>query len=133
MKARAKIAWSIVIAVLLLLVFVVPAAAAAQGEEIPTFDAWLKAASGPLISVIVGVLLSFAVEWWPAYDGWASRQKRLFYFGLCLIVPVLAACLRGALGYVAWSFDPLIWHAIWNGVGAGGAGTIAHSRCLSNK
>ena len=39
-------------------------------------------------------------------------------------------CLRAALGYVPWSFDPLIWHALWNGFVAGGVGTVAHTRKL---
>jgi len=55
----------------------------------------------------------------------------LVYLGLSLFVPVAAACLRAALGYVAWSFDPLIWHAIWNGVAAFGAGTVVHTRKLA--
>jgi len=101
-----------------------------MGESIPTFDAWLQAASGPLVSAVVAVLISFVVEYWPAYDGLAAKYKRLVYFGLCLAVPVAAAALRGALGYAAWSFDPLFWHAIWAGLSAGGIGTLAHTRKL---
>lgn len=112
---------------LLAIVLVICAPAQAQGQDIPTFDAWLKALSGPLVSAAVGVLLSILVEYWPAYDTLHPKWKRLVFFGLCLIVPVLAACLRGILGYVAWSFDPLIWHAIWFGVAAGGIGTLAHT------
>ena len=114
--------------------FVRPAYASfVQQVDIPTFDTWLAAASGPLVSAIVGFLLSWVVEWWPAYNNWPSRSKRLVYFALCLVVPVGAACLRAALGYVPWSFDPLIWHAIWNGFVAGGVGTIAHTRKLAGK
>jgi hypothetical protein len=75
-------------------------------------------------------LLSFAIEWWAGYEQLSPKQKRLAYFALCLAVPVAAACGRAALGYVAWSFDPLIWHAIWNGFGAGGGGTMTHLRKL---
>lgn len=103
----------------------------AQGE-IPTFDSWLTAASGPLVAAIVGFLLSWVVEWWPAYDKLAPRVKRLAFFIMCLIVPVLAATLRGLLGYVAWSFDPLYWHALWAGFAASGIGTLAHTRKLPN-
>jgi hypothetical protein len=121
---------AIVVAIVALALVVVPAAASNGEGEIPTFDGWLQEASGPLVSAIVGVALSFLVEWWPAYQEWPSRWKRLVYFGLCLVTPVGAACLRAALGYVPWSFDPLVWHAIWSGVMAGGAGTVAHARKL---
>jgi hypothetical protein len=126
---RVKIA--IVAAVVALALIVTPVAASNGEGEIPTFDVWLQGASGPLVSAIVGVVLSFVVEWWPAYQELASRWKRLTYFGLCLIFTIGASCMRAALGYVAWSFDPLVWHAIWYGVMAGGAGTLAHIRKLS--
>ena len=115
---------------LLLLAFAAPVAADVGGEEIPTFDTWLKAASGPLVSIIVGVALSWIMEWYPKYSEWESKKKRLVYFGLCLVVPVGASCLRAGLGYVAWGFDPLIWHALWAGFAAGGAGTVVHTRKL---
>lgn len=99
----------------------------ADNGDIPTFDIWLKAASGPLVPGIVGILLSIVVEYWPAYDKWHPKWKRLTFFGFCLVTPVVAAVLRGALGYVPWSFDPLIWHAIWNGFAAMGVGTVAHT------
>jgi hypothetical protein len=99
-------------------------------DEIPTFDAFLQGLSGQLVAVAVGLLLSVIVEWIPAYDGLAARYKRLIFFGLCLIVPVAAAFLRWALGYVSLTFDPLIWHAIWNGLGAAGVGTLVHTRKL---
>jgi hypothetical protein len=128
MFERVKVA---IVAAIVPLALVVAPVAAGNGEgDIPTFDSWLQGASGPLVSAIVGVALSFVVEWWPAYQTWSSRWKRLAYFGLCLVLPVGAACLRATLGYVAWSFDPLVWHALWHGVLAGGAGTVAHTRQL---
>ena len=127
MNKKISIAW----AVLALALVVTPAAAsAAQEEVIPTFDSWLKAVSGPLVSVVVGVVLSWLVEWWPAYSKWPSKKKRLIYLGLCLVVPVAAAALRVVLGYVIWSFDPLIWHALWSGAAAFAAGTAVHTRKL---
>ena len=127
-KSRKRIAWSIVIAVLLLLVFVVPAAAAAQGEEIPTFDEALQYASGMGISVIVGFVVSVLLDYWKAYANLTPTEKRGLYAGLCLIVPVGAAALRGAMGYVAWSFDPLLWSAIWSGAAAAIIGTLVHNK-----
>ena len=101
-------------------------------EEIPTFDTWLMWASGPLVVVIVGLILSVVVEWWPAYGKLAPRVSRLAFFGLCIAVPMLAATARAALGFAEWSFDPLYWHAIWQGMGAAGVGTLLHARKLPN-
>lgn len=105
---------------------IVLAAGNSQADSIPTFDAALIAASGPMVSVIVGFLISLAIEHWPSYQGWPANTKRALFFALCLVVPVGAAALRGALGYTLWSFDPLFWHALWSGFGAGLAGTAVH-------
>jgi len=126
-----KVKRAIVVAIVAMVLVVIPVVASNGEGDIPTFDSWLQGASGPLVSAIVGVALSFVVEWWPAYQTWPARWKRLTFFCLSLVLPVGAACLRAALGYVAWSFDPLVWHAIWYGVMAGGAGTLAHIRKLS--
>lgn len=113
----------------LLAAFALPAFAQEPGE-IPTFDKALILASGPLVAAIVGVLLSWVVEWVPKYEGFAPKAKRLVFSALCMAVPLLAAALRGALGYVEWSFDPLFWHAIWAGAAAGFAGNLVHTRKL---
>ena len=102
----------------------------AQGGEIPTFDRALTMAAGSAVAVIVGLLLSWAVEWFPQYEKLAPRVKRVTFLGLCLIVPVLAVTLRGLLGYAQWSFDPLYWHALWNGFAAYVVGNLAHIRKL---
>lgn len=135
MKKREQILGIIVFVLVVLALAAAPAAAAGALDDgqVPTFDDWLRNASGPLISAIAGVVLSFAVEWWPAFNSWPSKTKRAVYLGLCLIIPVGAACLRAALGYVEWSFDPLIWHAIWSGAIAGWTGTLAHIRKLGSQ
>ncbi len=120
----------VVFAVLCLLaVFAFPVFAQGPGE-IPTFDSALILASGPAAAVIVGVLLSWVVELNPRYEEFAPKVKRLVFAALCLAVPLLAAALRGALGYVEWSFDPLFWHALWAGAAAIGVGTVVHVRKL---
>ena len=114
--------------VCLLLALAVPVYA--QGGEIPTFDSWLILASGPLVAAIVAVVLSWVVEFIPKFETLPPKATRLVFSSLCLIVPLLAAALRGALGYVEWSFDPLFWHAIWAGAAAIGVGNLAHTRKL---
>ena len=128
-KARA-----IAAALIMLFAFLLAQGVSAQGPEgsIPSFDVWLAALSGPLVGAAVALLLSIAVEYVPVYKGLAPRWKRVVFFGLCMIVPIGAASLRAGLGYVAWSFDPLIWHAMWNGAAAAGVGTLAHTRKLPN-
>jgi hypothetical protein len=123
---------TVLLAIVALLALVAAPAAASNGEgDIPTFDAWLQAASGPLVSVIAGMLISWPVGLWPAYNDWETKYKRLVYGGICITVPVGAACLRASLGYVAWSFDPLIWHALWHDIAAALAGTVDyHARKL---
>lgn len=118
--------------VLLLLALLPVLVAAGPVAEPPSFDAFLQLLSGPLVAAAAGLALSVGVEYWRAYDNLEARWKRLIFFGLCLIIPVMAAVLRGALGYVPWSFDPLIWSAIWNGCAAGGIGTLAHTRKLGD-
>lgn len=103
---------------------------AQPGDEVPTFDGFLAALAGPLVAAAVGVILSIVVEYWSGYEALQPKWKRLVFFGLCLIVPIAAAFLRWGLGYVELTFDPLIWHAIWNGAAAGGIGTLAHTRKL---
>ena len=117
---------------LLVIFFVITAALtiAAQGE-IPSVDEVLEAASGPLVGSVVAAILSGVVELWPKYNELTARAKRIVFFVLCLFVPVGAACLRAALGFEPWSFDPLVWHALWNGLAAGGVGTLLHSRKLA--
>lgn len=112
-------------------VFVLPVLAD-NGETIPTFDEALIYASGIGISVIVGFVISVLLDYWPDYADLSTAQKRALYAGFCLVVPVGAAVLRGVLGYVAWSFDPLIWHALWCGVATWIAGTLMHLKVRKN-
>lgn len=118
---------AILLAVVLLVVIVSPVLAD-NGETIPSFDEALIYASGIGIAVIVGFVVSVLLDYWPAYADLTTAQKRALYAGFCLVVPIGAAVLRGVLGYVAWSFDPLIWHALWSGVATWIAGTALHNK-----
>ena len=119
------------LAVLLLVVIVSPVLAD-NGETIPTFDEALIYASGIGISVIVGFVISALLDYWPAYAELTTAQKRALYAGFCLVVPVGAATLRGAMGYTPWTFDPLYWHALFNGVATWVAGTMLHLKVRKN-
>ncbi len=98
------------------------------------FLSWLSTPSG--IAIAVGVLLSWLIDYLPRYGYLSPKEKRLVYLGLCLLIPLLAATLRGLAGYASWTFDPLYWQALTAGATAFGAGTLAHTAKLptvSNK
>jgi hypothetical protein len=95
-----------------------------------TFTEVLEYASGPGVAVIVGILLSFAVEYWRGYAALTPKYKRLVFLGLSLAVPVLAMTLRGVCGHIAWSWDDQYWPALWSGGLAFASGTVTHLRKL---
>ena len=95
-----------------------------------TWSDALVYASGPGVAAVIGVVLSFVVEYSDGYGALAARQKRLVFLALCLAVPVLAALLRVAWGYVVLSWDPLVWQAILAGGTAFLTGQITHLRAL---
>lgn len=92
------------------------------------FLSWLSTPSG--IAIAVGLLLSWLIDYLPRYGYLSPKEKRLVYLGLCLLIPLLAATLRGLAGYAAWSFDPLYWQALTAGATAFGAGTLVHTAKL---
>lgn len=94
--------------------------------SIPSFNEWLNMVSGPALGSVVAVALAFIIEYWDKYQELPPRLKALSYLGLCLAIGVGSACLRALLGFEVWSFDPLIWHALWNAFGVFGVGTAAH-------
>ena len=97
-----------------------------------TWGDFLRYATSPGIAVIVGVILSFAVEYFPRYGALESKWKRLIFFGLSLAVPLLATVLAVATNeWGAWGdFKGTWWPAITAGFIAGGSGTLIHTRRL---
>jgi len=99
-----------------------------------TWEAFLRFVSGPGVAVVVGLLLSFALEYVPRFAYWYEpldpKPKRGVFIALCFIVPVSGALLLGLGGYELWSWDPLIWRAILGGAAAAGVGNAAATRRL---
>ena len=125
---RIVVAFVVMLVLLLAAALFVPVQAQGRGEaDIPAFDTFLVFMSSTGVTGVVAILLSFAVEYIKPYSDLAPKNKRLIYFALCLVVPILGAALRAGLGYTPLTFDPLIWHALWNGVAAGGIGTLVHT------
>lgn len=92
----------------------------------PEFLAYLSEPNG--LSVAIGVLWSFAIEFIPTFDTLDPRWKRIMFLVICLVVPVAAA----GLGVLTLDWDPdwqmTFWPALVAGALAFGSGTITHIR-----
>lgn len=77
----------------------------------------------------VGLVMSWIIEYFGAYTALAPKWKRLVFFGVCLVLPLLAA----GLGVVTHLY-PLTWDTFWQAIVAGAtsfsAGTLMHTRKL---
>jgi hypothetical protein len=86
---------------------------------------------GPGINAAIGVLLFFAVEWWPAFETLAPRMKRMAVLILCMVIPLLATLLSVVtLGLPISDWAGTWWPAIVAGAAAFGASTVAHTSKL---
>ena len=95
---------------------------------------FLEYASGPGVAVIVGLLLSEVVtEYLPGFAALASRWKRVVFFGLCLVVPLLASVLGVATAGWPGTWVATYWPALVAGGVAFGSGTLAHTRKMVGK
>jgi len=100
-------------------------------DNLLSWAAFLEYLQGPGISIVVGVLLSFLLEYWTGYQNVAAKWKRLIFGGLSLFVPLLGATLSCASGFAAWGdFTGHWWMAIQSGGLAFFSGQMAHTRKL---
>ena len=83
-----------------------------------------------VLGVVVGIILSYVVELWPAYANLTAKWKRLLFFSLALVV-------AGAAGVgVAWfNKQPFVWdaiiaNAVVAALAAMSGGTLADTRSL---
>ena len=95
------------------------------------WEEFLNYMTGPGVAAIVGFLLSFLVEMWPAYVDFESRIKRLVFMALCFVVPVLGTVGKCVSELVLWNdWEGAWWPALVAGALAYGAGQISHLRKL---
>ena len=103
-----------------------------------TFEAFLQAFStqefvAVAVNAIILVVGSYAVEFWPWFMELAPRRARLFFMvPLSFVLPLLASVLGVALYDWSAAFDVTFWPALVAGASAAFAGTLAHSRKLSD-
>ena len=93
------------------------------------FLTWLSQPNA--IAVVVGLLWSLLVDYWPVFGELAGKWKRLVFLGLALIIPLSAALLGALTAEWGWSFELTFWPALVAGVLSFGSGTVLHTRRLS--
>lgn len=96
------------------------------------FKDFLAFAQGAGVMAIIGFILSFVVEFWPAWATLEARLKRLGMLALCLLIPVAAKALELAFFGGAWGDFPLTWWPILvSGFTAFTSSQVAHTRNLA--
>lgn len=84
---------------------------------------------GPGVAAVVGVLLSYVVEYWERYQYLKPKYKRLVIAGLCFVVPVVGTALSCASGVVGWGdWANTWWPALVAGFVAFTSNQFAHVR-----
>ena len=92
-----------------------------------TFVMWMQSEG---IGAVVGVLLSYVVEWFPKYETLEPKVKRLIFGLTCLLVPAVGVALGIASGFQEPVWATTFWPAIVAAGIAFGSGTLAHTRKL---
>ena len=96
---------------------------------VPSWSEALRFLVGPGAAIASGVIISVAIEYWPAFQALSQKTKVLVYVGLCILVPLVATAAAvatqtwGAWGDVAGTW----WPAAWAGFSAAGIGTLFHA------
>ena len=92
-----------------------------------TFVLWMQSEG---IGVVVGVLLSYVVEWFPKYGDLEPKVKRLVFGLACLLVPMVGVALGIASGFQEPVWGATFWPALVAAAVAFGSGTMIHVRKL---
>jgi hypothetical protein len=84
------------------------------------------------IGAITGLVLSWIVEYWPAYGELEAKFKRLVFLALCFVVPLAATAGLVASGFTGpWGdFQNVWWPALVAGFTAFTSGQVSHLRKL---
>ena len=82
------------------------------------------------IAVSVGIIWSVLVEYWPWFATLEPKWKRALFFGVSLLIPILAATVGCLTTGWAWNWEQTFWPALAAGFLAFTSGTVAHLRKL---
>ena len=122
-----------IVMVVLLLAALLPAVGAAQadaGGESELAPLLEKLFLPGVLGGVVGVILSFVVDWFPEYDKLNAKAKRLIFFAACLVLSGGVGALIPLLQSQPLHWDPIVANAIVASLAAMGGGTLAHTREL---
>ena len=129
-----RLVWAILVAALVvLLALMLPAVGLAQAEGggeselAPLLEQLLVPG---VLGAVVGALLSYVVEWFPAYDTLNAKAKRLVFFAAALVISGGAGALIPILRGATPQWDPILANAITASLAAWAGGTLAHTREL---
>jgi len=93
----------------------------------------LKLALAPTaLAALGGIVLSFVVDFWPAYEKLSPKRKRMAFFLACFVVSALIYALLAAMGVFTWDIN-LLWLTLAAWFAAITTGTGAHTRELPDK
>ena len=96
-----------------------------------TFAEFLMYMQGRGINAVLGVLESFAVEWWPQFKTFSDRKKRVVFLVATVGVPAVGALTSAAMGYQPWDLEVTFWPAISAGVLSFLGSQVAHLRKMA--
>ena len=123
----------LIVILVLLLAALVPLmvwAQEAQADESVLAPLMEKLLIPGVLGAVVGVFLSFVVDWIPGYDKVNAKGKRLIFFGVCLVISAGAGVLIPLIQGHPLAWDPILGNAIVASLAAMSGGTLAHTREL---
>jgi len=83
-----------------------------------------------VLGAVVGIIISYVVEVWPAYESLSAKWKRLAFFMLALIVGGVAGVGIAYFGKQPFLWDSILADALVAAMAAMSGGTLAHTRTL---
>lgn len=129
MKRKRDILWDLIWVLIVASLFgmLITPVSYAQGESDGYLVPLLKQLYVPgVLGSVVGVVLSYAVEFVPKFKELTPKKKRLGFFLACLVVSTLAGVGLAAI-LSTWNWDAILGKAVVVTLAACSVGTLAHT------
>lgn len=101
----------------------------AQGEDSVLVPLLAQLLTPSILGSVVGIVLSYVVEWFPAFEQLSPKMKRLYFLLSCVLISTLAGIGGAALTF-NWNWDHIVGNALVASFAAMSLGTVAHTRDL---